>query len=99
MMSEKQAQKFHLILMMHHYSDLISVSDWSCRKENFVLPMRSTTQIWVVTYGISTLVSKMSFVGETRGSVTKCQLFSQAKLSSSFYSLHIPNNLKHYGQS
>ena len=44
-------------------------------------PIRSTTQIWVVTrhqYGISALVSQTSFGGETSGSVAKCRLFSQA---------------------
>ena len=45
--------------------------------------LRSTTQIWVVTrhqYGISALVSQMSFVGQTSGSVAKCRLFSQATI-------------------
>ena len=44
-------------------------------------PIISTTQIWVVTrnqYGISALVSQMSFQGETSGAVAKCLLFSQA---------------------
>ena len=39
--------------------------------------------MWVVTrnqYGISALVSQMSFGRETSGSVEKCQLFSQATL-------------------
>ena len=68
--------------MTCHYPDLGSASDWSCRLENFIQPMRSTTQIWVVTrhqYGISALVSQMSFGGESGGSVAKCRLFSQAK--------------------
>ena len=46
-------------------------------------PIRSTTQIWVVTrhqYGISALVSQTSFGGKTSGSVAKCRLFSQASL-------------------
>ena len=44
-------------------------------------PIRSTTQIWVVTrhqYGISALVSQTSFRGKTSGGVPKCRLFSQA---------------------
>ena len=48
---------------------------------NFIQPIRSSTQIWVVTrhqYGISALVSQTSFDGETSGSVAKCRLFSQA---------------------
>ena len=45
------------------------------------LPVRSSTQIWVVMhhqYGISALVSQTSFCGETVGGVAKCQLFSPA---------------------
>ena len=46
------------------------------------LPVRSSTQIWVVThhqYGISALVSQTSFCGETVGGVAKCQLFPPAR--------------------
>ena len=46
-------------------------------------PMKSTTQIWVVTrdqYGISALVPQTSFRGETSGGVAKCRLFSQANV-------------------
>ena len=71
------------ILMTRHYPDLASASDWSCRVGNLIQPIRSTTQIWVVTrhkYGISALVSQTSFGGETSGSVSKCRLFSQATL-------------------
>ena len=35
------------ILMMCHYPDLGSASDWSCRKKNLLQPIKSTTQIWV----------------------------------------------------
>ena len=69
------------ILMTRHYPDLGSASDWSCHVGNLIQPMRSTTQIWVVTrhqYGISVLVSQTSFGGETSGSVAKCRLFSRA---------------------
>ena len=48
------------ILMMHHYQDLGSASDWSCYMGNLLQPITSTTQIWVVMhhqYGISVLVS------------------------------------------
>ena len=67
--------------MTRHYPDLGSASDWSCRVGNLIQPIRSTTQIWVVMrhqYGISALVSQTSFGGETRGSIAKFQLFSQA---------------------
>lgn len=43
---------------------------------------RDTTQIWVVmrrSYGISALLSQMSFHRGTSGSVANCRLFSQAK--------------------
>ena len=35
--------------MTRDYPDLGNASDWSCRVENFIQPIRSTTQIWVVT--------------------------------------------------
>ena len=37
------------ILMMRHYQDLSSASDWSCRVGNLIQPITSTTQIRVVT--------------------------------------------------
>ena len=57
------------ILMTRHYPDLGGASDWSCCMGNLIQPIRSTTQIWVVThhqYLISVLLS-----------LTKCPLFSQ----------------------
>ena len=65
----------NLILMMRHCPDLRSASDWLV-EANFH-PIRSTTQIWVVTShqcGISASVSQTSFCRETRGGITKCQL-------------------------
>ena len=59
-----------------------SASDWLKQIFYAARPIRSTTHIWVVMhhqYGISALVSRMSFGGETSGSVAKCWLFSQAK--------------------
>ena len=55
--------------------------DLSCRMANLLQPIRSTTQIWVVMrhqFGISVLVSLMSFHRETSGSIAKRQLFSHA---------------------
>ena len=60
---------------------IVDLGDWSCRVGNLIQPIRSTTQIWPVTrhqYGISALVSQMSFGVKTSGSVAKCRLFSQA---------------------
>ena len=54
--------------MTRHYSDLGSVSDWLKQISRATRPIRSTTQIQVVTrhqYGISALVSQTSFRGET----------------------------------
>ena len=71
--------------MTRHYPDLGSASDWSCRVGNLIQPIRSTSQIWVVTrhqYEISALVSRTSFGGETSSSVAKCWLFSQAILAA-----------------
>ena len=59
---------------------LVSASDWLNEISRAAQPIRSTTQIWVVTrheYEISALVSQTSFGGETSGSVAKCRLFSQ----------------------
>ena len=67
--------------MTCHYQDLDSASGWSWRVGNLIQPIKSTTQIWIVTrhqYRISALVSQTSFGGETSGCVAKCQLFSQA---------------------
>ena len=59
-----------------------SASDWLNQISQAARPIRSTTQIWVVTrhqYGISALVSQTPFGGKTSGSVDKCRLFSQAR--------------------
>ena len=66
--------------MTRHYPDLGSASYRLNHISHAARPIRSTTQIWVVTrhqYGISALVSQTSFGGETSGSVAKCRLYSQ----------------------
>ena len=73
------------IMMTPHFPELGGASDWLNHISYAVRPIRSTTQIWVVTchqYGISALVSLTSFGGKTSGSVAKCRLFSQATWSS-----------------
>ena len=70
------------ILMTRHYLDLGSASDWLKQISHAARPIRSTTQIWVVTrhqYGISALIPQTTFSGETSGGVVKCRLFFQAK--------------------
>ena len=67
--------------MTHHCPDLGSASDWLNQISHTARPIRSTTQVWIVTrhqYGISALVSQTSVGGETSGRVAKCRLFSQA---------------------
>ena len=71
------------LLMTFHYPDLGSAPDWLNQISHAARPIRSTTQIWVVTrhqYGISALVSQTSFRLETSGGIAKCRLFSQAML-------------------
>ena len=56
------------ILMMHHYPDLGSASDWLCHVGNLFQTIKSATQILVVTchqWGISVLSSQTIFCGET----------------------------------
>ena len=76
------------LLMMHHYTDLGSTSDWSCCKDNVLQLIRSTYQIRVVMhnqYGISELVPQTLFCRETSGGVVKSQLFSQATLKNTHW--------------
>ena len=63
--------------MARHYPDLGRTSDWLKQISHAARPIRSTTQIWIVTrhqYGISALVSQTSFGGETSDGVVKCGL-------------------------
>ena len=66
--------------MTRHYPDLGCASDWLNQISHASRPIRSTTQIWVVTrhqYSISALVSQTLFGGETNGSAAKCRMSSQ----------------------
>ena len=68
-------------LMTRHYPDLGSASDGSRRVRNLFQPIRSTTQIWVVTrhrYGIPAIVSQTSFVGETTNSQARCRIVASS---------------------
>ena len=73
--------------MTHHYPDLGSASDWSCRERSLFQPIRSTTQIWVVIrhqYGIS---PQTSFRGETSGGVGNVGCFLSLKTDEDISSL------------
>ena len=84
MTSEERAQKFHIDDA--HYPDLGSAFDWFV---NLPQPIRSTTQIWVVTvhqYRIFALVPQTSFRGKiSANGIAKCRLFSQASRNSDIY--------------
>ena len=82
-LSEKRAQKFH------------TASDWLNQISHAARPIKSTTQIWVMTRhqcGISALASQTSFGGETSGSVAKCRLFSRARTLPNVVA-NLPRNL------
>ena len=71
------------MLMVRHYLGL-GAADLVVPLVKFASkPIRSSTQIWVVTHhqhGVSVLVSQRSFHGETVSGVADCHLFSQATL-------------------
>ena len=79
MTPEEQAQKFHT----QFDNPSVGRSEycfWSVDESNFQ-PIRSTTQIWVVTrhqYGISARFPQASVLKETSDAIAKCRLFSQS---------------------
>ena len=76
--------------MPSQYPDLGSGSDWLKQISHAARPIRSTTQIWVVTrdqYGISSLVPQTSFGGKTSGGVAKCRLFFSGHLKTTLGSI------------
>jgi len=69
------------ILMTCHYPDQGSAFDWLMQISYVARPIRSATQLWVLTrhqYGIS----ETSFRGETIGDVAKCRLCPLTSASS-----------------
>ena len=68
MMSEQRLQKFPTDDI--HYPDMASASDWLKEISLATRPIRSTTQIWVVTchqFGITAVIAQMSFCRESSG--------------------------------
>ena len=69
------------IILVRIEEDNSSDNNYSVKQISLAAqPIRSTTQIWVVTchqYGISELVSQTSFRDETSDGVEKCWLISQ----------------------
>ena len=95
-------RKWHLrnecrnsILMTCHYPGLGSTFDWLKQISHVAQLIRGTTQIWIRMhhqYGISVLISQMSFRRETRSGAPKCQLFSWASclgVSESYFFLSV----------
>ena len=67
--------------MTHPHKDLGSASDWLKQISLAARPIRSTTQIWVLThhqYRISALVPQTLPRGKTSSVVAKYRLFLQA---------------------
>ena len=76
--------------MTHHYPDLGSASDWSCRERILFQPTKSTTQIWVVMRHqcvISAVLAQTSFRGETSGGVRNVGCFLSLKADEDSTSL------------
>ena len=63
MMSKKKMQKLHTNdASLATQSWVVLLTDWLCHKGNLLQPMRSTTQLWVMTHHqdqISVLISQM----------------------------------------
>ena len=77
--------------MTCHFPDFGSASERSCCEGNSLQPIKSTTRICLITrhqHGISALVPKMSFRGETWGVVAISRLFSQARAMSKWWILN-----------
>ena len=70
------------IILVRTKEDNSSGNNYSVKQISLAAqPIRSTTQIWVVTrhqYGIFALVSQTSFRDETSDGVKKCRLISQS---------------------
>ena len=72
--------EFHIAITFH-FPDLVSASAWLKQIFHAARPIRSITQIWVMTrhrYGFFALHSYTSFRRKTSCGVAKCRLFSQA---------------------
>ena len=78
------------VLMTHHYPDLGSASDWSCREKSLFQPIRSTTQIWVVMchqYGILQSLHRRHFAGKPVGASRNFACFLSLKADEDCTSL------------
>ena len=74
--------------MTCHFPALGSATDWLKQISIAAHPIRSTTQLWVVTrheYGIYALVPQSSFFVQTSGGVAKCRAFPQAKFARAVF--------------
>ena len=78
--------------MTRHYPDLVITSDWLKQIFHAARPIRSTTQIWVVTghqYGISAVVSRRHFAGKQEVASRNFRLFALGYVQYSIDSISV----------
>ena len=81
--------------MTCHFPALGSATDWLKQISIAAQPIRSATQLWVVTrreYGIYALVPQSSFFVQTSGGVAKCRAFPQAKFARAVFCVVIQHS-------
>ena len=81
--------------MTYHFPALGSASDWLKQISLAAQPIRSTTQLWVVTrhqYGVYALVPQSSFFVQTSGGVAKCRAFPRAKFARAVFCVVIQHS-------
>ena len=81
--------------MTCHFPALGSATDWLKQISIAAQPIRSTTQLWVVTrheYGIYALVPQSSFFVQTSGGVAKCRAFPPAKFARAVFCVVIQHS-------
>ena len=74
--------------MTCHFPALGSATDWLKQISIAAQPIRSTTQLWVVTrheYGIYALVPQSSFLVQTSGGVANVGRFLRQNLPEPFF--------------
>ena len=81
--------------MTCHFPALGSASDWLKQISLAAQPIKSSSQVGVVTrhqYGISAPVPQTSFGGQTSGCVVKCRPFLQAKFARAVFCVVIQHS-------
>ena len=89
-MSEQGPQKFQTDDI--HYPDLGRAFDRLKQISLATWPIKSTTQIWVMTLhqsGISAVVVQTSFCKETSDGIAKCRLFPKVTLLVTYSDIRV----------